>query len=349
MFYPDNLVIQWHLTDKCNLRCTHCYQDSYKAADPGITEWISVVMQIVQFMRDGDVGVVFRFTGGEPFSHKDFIPLLQYISSMKVPYSILSNATMLTDEAIEVLSLGYCDSFQVSIDGTKEVHDKIRGAGNFDKAVEGIARIRSTCPEISIPISFTANQDNFRDFENVAKVARDIGASSIWSDRMNPMGVGAGMVSGVLTREETKEYVELIHKAKHLETDTFKINAMRALQFKSDSDRLHAPYVCTAGDKIVTIMPDGGFSPCRRLPHIVGNVFESGFSKLYFSREMQDIRDEANAIPEGCKGCKHQETCRGGLKCLSLSVNGSMVTTDPGCWTAPEAKTKKTFILKIVD
>lgn len=35
--------MQWHITDRCNLRCAHCYQESYSGREPSYSDLIHVL------------------------------------------------------------------------------------------------------------------------------------------------------------------------------------------------------------------------------------------------------------------------------------------------------------------
>ena len=44
----QKFVIQWHITDKCNLRCKHCYQEDY-CNDLKIEQLEEIFKQIKNF------------------------------------------------------------------------------------------------------------------------------------------------------------------------------------------------------------------------------------------------------------------------------------------------------------
>jgi radical SAM protein with 4Fe4S-binding SPASM domain len=113
----------------------------------------------------------------------------------------------------------------------------------------------------------------------------------------------------------------------------------RALQFLVESGG--NTYQCTAGDSLITIMPDGEVFPCRRMPIGVGNVRTAALRDIYYSsgllRELRD-REKTSA---GCEGCEHARRCRGGLKCLSYATTGDPFQRDPGCWLPDDGNRDK--------
>ncbi len=112
---------QWHITDRCNLRCTHCYQENYTDAKDIPLEELKVIAfklfhTLSNWGKKGDISI----TGGEPFARKDLLPFLEYLDSSEhiSNIDILSNGTLLTDEIAERLNkLTKLQRFQVSLDG----------------------------------------------------------------------------------------------------------------------------------------------------------------------------------------------------------------------------------------
>ena len=71
--YPPVLKLQWHITDRCNLRCAHCYQDSYNSEDLsygqllGIFEGYKTLLTQLNRESPHPVQGHIAITGGEPF------------------------------------------------------------------------------------------------------------------------------------------------------------------------------------------------------------------------------------------------------------------------------------------
>ena len=144
---PESMLIQWHVTERCNLNCSHCYQDAPSAADPSWEELMSILEQFKTFIancRDSSVGRPFRahvtVTGGEPFLREDFMILLERLAGEPrlFSFAILTNGTLLTPALVRSMRMLRPSFVQVSIDGAKETHDRIRGAMSYERAVAGL-------------------------------------------------------------------------------------------------------------------------------------------------------------------------------------------------------------------
>ena len=109
----------------------------------------------------------------------------------------------------------------------------------------------------------------------------------------------------------------------------------RALQFLVGGGR---PYHCLAGDRLVTVLPNGDLYPCRRMPICVGNVMETPLIDLYYESSLFKALRNKDRISAGCETCPFWKECRGGLRCLSYAVTGDPFNADPGCWRAYPSK-----------
>ena len=134
-YIPHGLMLQWHITERCNLRCAHCYQNGYSGEELRFEDLLSVLGQFKDSLRlwrnkarrfqvRGHITV----TGGEPFVRRDFLDLLEVFSANREHFSfaILTNGSFIdTAMARRLRKLG--PTFvQVSIEGTQATHDKIR-------------------------------------------------------------------------------------------------------------------------------------------------------------------------------------------------------------------------------
>jgi radical SAM protein with 4Fe4S-binding SPASM domain len=339
-YRPPRLLLQWHLTDRCNLRCAHCYQDDYRDNGNGMAGWLPVLEQFRNFLSEASPHIKghITLTGGEPFAHPEFLTLLEHIAALRdefneFTFAILCNGTLIDDAIARQLAAWAPRFVQVSIEGTPATHDALRGTGNHAAVVAGVKRLVTS--GVRTMLAFTAHRDNFREFPEVAKLGRRLKVTRVWADRLIPQGQG-GALRG-LSVDETQEFLELMRQTK-LKSESRLANRFgkgteialhRALQFLAGGPAYH----CTAGDTLITVMPDGTLYPCRRMPINAGNLHQTPLSTLYNSALFRQLRDPA-LVASGCEKCTYERLCRGGLRCLSYAVEGSLSVADPGCWLA---------------
>jgi len=169
------LVAELFLTDNCNLRCVSCACWRTKTVDELTTaEWKDVLDQLAG-LRLHKV----NFTGGEPLIRRDAVELMGYARSVGIRHLHLNtNAIRLTPSMLDrVLDAGV-RSFNVSVDGPGEVHDRIRGrAGAFDRTYSHLANLVAQRDRrgLKIRMNFTVMRDNVTVLPDVAALAQEAG------------------------------------------------------------------------------------------------------------------------------------------------------------------------------
>jgi len=348
LYIPRGLLLQWHITERCNLRCAHCYQSDYSGPELQFQDLLRVLEQFKDLLslwrpKVGQLQVRghITVTGGEPFVRQDFLELLEVFAANRRHFSfaILTNGSFIDAPMARRLRRLGPAFVQLSVEGAKTTHDRIRGPGNFDRTVSALKHLAKE--QIRTFISFTAHRDNFREFAEVAQLGRKLRVSRVWADRLIPSGTGSALQEQMLTPDETREFFEMMlrarNKGKRRWFSRTEIAMHRALQFIVAGGR---PYHCTAGDSLVTVQPNGDLYPCRRMPIRVGNLMETALAELYYQSKLFRSLRERNCISDGCQGCSYSRLCRGGLKCLSYAMTGDPFKADPGCWrTAREYQT----------
>ncbi|MBW2529056.1 MAG: radical SAM protein [Deltaproteobacteria bacterium] len=319
------MLLQWHITERCNLRCTHCYQDGRSTVELGLTESRRLLDDFVDLLagRPGQVTI----TGGEPLVRSEFFDLCGEVVDRGLGLAVLTNGVLIDDDCAGRLSALSPRFVQVSIEGDRDTHDRIRGAGSYERAIAGLKRLIGR--GVPTQISFTAHRGNVDQFSHVADLGCELGVSRVWSDRLIPCGSGAELAG--LDAAQTRRLFEAMQEARDRAAGATEIAMHRALQFLVAGGK---PYHCAAGRRLLTVLPNGDLVPCRRMPIRVGNVTATPLGELYEKSDwLQALRDP-NRTPDGCRGCRYERRCGGGLRCLAYAVHGTPFATDPGCWRA---------------
>ncbi|MDM8569316.1 radical SAM protein, partial [Thiotrichales bacterium HSG1] len=91
--FPSSMLLQWHITERCNLRCSHCYQDNYQRNELNLTILINILEQFKQLLtacsqhHNKQIKAHITVTGGEPFVREDFLDLLEIFAAHKQLFS----------------------------------------------------------------------------------------------------------------------------------------------------------------------------------------------------------------------------------------------------------------------
>ena len=322
-------VLQWHLSENCNLKCLHCYQENHKPIQLEFDKLVIIYKQFKDLLNKKKMKGHINITGGEPLCNPYLFKLLDLIKedSDLITFSILTNGTLINEKIAKKIKSYNPLYVQVSLEGGKKTNDYIRGKGTYKKIAEGIVNLRKE--NIFTSISFTATSLNYKEFPKVVRYARKYGVNNVWSDRFIPLGDSDKSLA--LNYEQTREYLEIMNKErnklKKVKNSNTTISMYRALQFQMTND---FAYGCTAGDTLLTVMENGDLVPCRRMPITIGNLFDRNMYDLYIKSDvLKDLREKK--IPDECIDCEHSEVCHGGLKCLTYAMYKDLNHKDYGC------------------
>ncbi|MHA2231519.1 MAG: radical SAM protein, partial [Candidatus Hodarchaeales archaeon] len=105
-YIPVHLLLQWHITKRCNLRCTHCYQESYATNELSWTNLLKILHQYIALLTswreitNNKITGHINVTGGEPFLRGDFFELLDafHTNRQLFTFAILSNGHLMNEQ-----------------------------------------------------------------------------------------------------------------------------------------------------------------------------------------------------------------------------------------------------------
>jgi len=81
----DPFYIQWHITNLCNLRCRHCYQDDFSRKDDlDWPELKAICDNILNTLKVWGRTACIHLTGGEPLLKPELFLLLDYLNPQSV-------------------------------------------------------------------------------------------------------------------------------------------------------------------------------------------------------------------------------------------------------------------------
>lgn len=329
--HMDKLVLQWHVTSVCNLRCKHCYQENTLQTSMDLKQTNYIAESYVALLQKLGVKGHINITGGEPLLHPEFVKILEMFNSRKsfFTFGILTNGLLIDKDMLINLNKYQPEFVQVSLDGNKEIHDSMRGPGTFERTCKSIKLLSRA--GIKVLVSFTATKDNFRSFPEVHAAARKSGAFKIWTDRVVPFGNGKTFIDKMIDKEDIIEYLDILKECKMKKSGLFKsklnVDICRALQFLSGHGTF---YSCSAGDTLITVMEDGTVYPCRRLPIDCGNALSNPLTDIYMNAAfLNELRNKKDI--KGCTHCSYINFCNGGARCISYAYYGNPFVSDPAC------------------
>src|SRR3989338_4927268 len=128
--------IQWDSTNECNLDCTHCYhnREGEEHANHSQGQNLMSFENVKKMIDDLDntckrwnFSPRLQISGGEPMLRKDLMKILEYTNSIGMETRLLTNGTLITPQKAKKLYKRGIRRLQISVDGSREIHNRIRG------------------------------------------------------------------------------------------------------------------------------------------------------------------------------------------------------------------------------
>ncbi|MDD2558494.1 MAG: DUF5714 domain-containing protein [Desulfuromonas sp.] len=172
----DALRELWlHITDRCNLTCSHCLFSS------GPTQQRELPQEIIleRAREAAAMGCrIFALTGGEPLVHHDFRALVSALLEIDNAHVVVLTNGLLLREQLEGMEWPKERlHLQISVDGDRERHDHLRGRGSYERLETQLEWLhRSAHP---FTLSMCVERNNAPDMPWLVEYAAASGASNV--------------------------------------------------------------------------------------------------------------------------------------------------------------------------
>jgi radical SAM protein with 4Fe4S-binding SPASM domain len=339
-----NFFIQWHLTERCNLRCRHCYQGRRKVQEMTANEVKREIDGATQMFQawEGEHGIrvspSIHFTGGEPFLYKGLWDVIAHSKAKGYGVAMMTNGCLITkDRAKRASSIGISD-IQVSLEGPPELHASIRGRGSFTAAAKGVEHLVAEGNRVSANV--TLSRLNAGKIEETVEVARAMGFYGIGFSRIVPCGSGKALLDSLLTPQELKSAYQ---KVISLNSASFEVISGDPLVgmlsgTKPPTGCNLTLSGCSAGFSGITIVSNGSVMPCRRIGLIAGNLKKKSLRTIWASSRLLWKLRRRESYTGKCGHCSLWPSCRG-CRAVAYAYSKTQGTPDlfaddPQCWVA---------------
>ena len=117
------MIVSWMTTNKCNLKCVHCYQDAEEATDRELST--EEAMKMIDEIAHAGFKIMIFLSGGEPLLRPDIFDLVAHAASRGLRPVFGTNGTLITYEiAMRLKECGAC-AMGISVDSLDPAkHDR---------------------------------------------------------------------------------------------------------------------------------------------------------------------------------------------------------------------------------
>ena len=160
---------------RCNCRCVMC--DIWKANRAGQELSRHDLAPHLAAFRQLHVGWVV-LSGGEALMHSNLWAVCELLKCLDVKISLLSTGLLLKRYAQDVVQ--WCNDVIVSLDGSREVHNTIRGVPRaYERLEEGVATLKALQPHFQVTARCVIQRANYVDLPNIIDTAHALGLDRI--------------------------------------------------------------------------------------------------------------------------------------------------------------------------
>lgn len=228
-FSNENLELIILPTEKCNFRCTYCYEDFSigKMKEPIIRATEYLLQNRLKSLKSLSIS----WFGGEPLLALDIVLRINNFINNEISknnYEIDFKSSMTTngyflnlENAIKLFEANV-KSYQISLDGDKDFHNKTRikanGTGTFDRIWNNLIQIRESEMDIEILLRLHINEDNYEScFDFIKKLKSELLFDSRFKLLIKAIGKYGGKndhLINPLSKEEEQELANYIFEHK---------------------------------------------------------------------------------------------------------------------------------------
>ncbi len=334
-----------HIAHDCNLACRYCFAEEGEYHGRRALMSFEVGKAALDFLianSGSRRNLEVDFFGGEPLLNFDVVKRLvaygreqEKLHDKKFRFTLTTNGVLLDDEVMEFANQEMANVV-LSIDGRKEVHDKMRpfrkGAGSYELIVPKFQKLAESRNQDRYYVRGTFTHHNLDFSKDVLHLA-DLGFRQI-------------SVEPVVAQPEDDYALREADVPKLLEEyDTLAAEMLKRHREGKDFNFFHfmidlegGPCVakrlsgCGSGTEYLAVTPWGDFYPCHQFvgdeAFLMGNVTDGIQNK-----QLQNQFKRCNVYAkEKCRECFARFYCSGGCAANSYHFHGSITDVyDIGC------------------
>ncbi len=128
----------FYITFRCNLECPYCYRRTRESVE---METAQIKTMMLEFKEMGTYFWVFN--GGEPLLREDLPELIDYAKKIGFHCSLVTNGVLLADKIRDNPVFKKLDFVQISLEGPREIHNRMCGEGGFENIIEAFGLLKS--------------------------------------------------------------------------------------------------------------------------------------------------------------------------------------------------------------
>src|SRR3989338_8186823 len=271
------LFIAWQINSECNLGCLHCCEEAGHSIPNELNkeEVFDLCGQIVK------LGIPYvAISGGEPLLHPNFFEVCEFFRKNNISLKVETNGEFIDEKTAKVFSRLKLRSVQISLDGaTASVHEKLRLAGNWDKAVSACRFLLKE--KVNTEIVFVPTRFNIHEVGGVIDLAYSLGVYGFYTGKIMRIGRAAKNWDTLCpSEEEYKEFFAVLNEKISKYDGNMKVYYYPYDVIEELKYRRHSPAAS------LLVIPNGKVKLIGPLPFICGDLRKKNLQEIWENYKM---------------------------------------------------------------
>lgn len=325
--------VTFDVTNQCNLRCDYCFEKDKNPESMTVENAIAMAKEIDANFRERTYKtqpgktLMISFFGGEPTLNMPAVrAVVNFFNQQEyfVEYSMTTNLTLVTDADIAFFKENDF-SLLVSLDGTKETHDKHR-CNSYDVVVKNLKKLLAAGLGFNTQVRLTLPPDAVGTMAQGVKEVFEMGVDNIvpmivydqpWTDEQ-----------WVTFEEQIREVFDFAMDVYNDESNKRNLSIKAFDEYIEDcltkTNKNEVP--CGMGnDVFISLAPNGNVSPCHQVPTdfahqelVMGNILTDEFDE----ERILSVREQ-RSFSNRCQACENRAICSGGCPIENYRTTGA--------------------------
>lgn len=304
------------LTNRCNLKCIHCYNES----NSGYSQDLSI--EIVRGLIDAAYKCGLQeiaLSGGEALLYPWIEDVLTYCTEKGLKPFILTNGTYCVDSKYYDILMKYEPDIQISLDGPdRQSNDMIRGEKSFDKTINFIQELKKSEYKGEISVNTVITEYTVNNYPEMVELCKKMNIDKLSYSMLTL----AGRAQDHMLQLNNKDFIEIIRD----------INTNIKVLPENKCQGIGLNHECSLKkiqNGVIELQPKvtcyGEVFPCQmhnKKEYSIGNIYEKNIENILNSDQAKrflTLMYLRNSFMQKCTSCIFEKMCKRG--CMAKAVN----------------------------
>ena len=253
----DSKRIAIYLTNKCNLKCKHCFIEG-SPLNEDFLSWKQIKTALAYFITKDFKHI--EITGGESCLSPFFLPTIKEAKRLGYTVGVSTNGT--NSHIFKLITPVLVDKVTFSLDGaTAETNDRLRGPGVYKLCLQNIKD--TVAHKFRVEVVYTVHRYNLKEIKPVIKLLDKIGINRLSFTFINNTGTASFHQHFLIEPKQwiaAKKTIAANSKTKKM---GLRYPSLFVTKKEFDEIKKGGGYHCFIADPVkIELYPDGYFYGC---------------------------------------------------------------------------------------